>query len=118
MQVTVREGEDVLLHDLEVGSTGTDLFPKQTGMVAAVVNGVSVDLATELHEGDQIGGVHISSAEGLAILRHSAAHVAAQATQKLIPSAKLGIGPPIPSGSVYSSDVSELLQPEVPYAIY
>ena len=62
MQVTVREGEDVLLHDLEVGSTGTDLFPKQTGMVAAVVNGVSVDLATELHEGDQIGGVHISSA--------------------------------------------------------
>ena len=112
MQVTVREGEDVLLHDLEVGSTGTDLFPKQTGMVAAVVNGVSVDLATELHEGDQIGGVHISSAEGLAILRHSAAHVAAQATQKLIPSAKLGIGPPITDGFYYEFDVPESLKPE------
>ena len=112
MQVTVREGEDVLLHDLEVGSTGTNLFPKQTGMVAAVVNGVSVDLATELHEGDQIGGVHISSAEGLAILRHSAAHVAAQATQKLIPSAKLGIGPPITDGFYYEFDVPESLKPE------
>ena len=112
MQVTVREGEDVLLHDLEVGSTGTNLFPKQTGMVAAMVNGVSVDLATELHEGDQIGGVHISSAEGLAILRHSAAHVAAQATQKLIPSAKLGIGPPITDGFYYEFDVPESLKPE------
>ena len=112
MQVTVREGEDVLLHDLEVGSTGTDLFPKQTGMVAAVVNGESVDLVTELHEGDQIGGVHISSAEGLAILRHSAAHVAAQATQKLIPSAKLGIGPPITDGFYYEFDVPESLKPE------
>ncbi|MGY9079501.1 MAG: threonine--tRNA ligase [Candidatus Nanopelagicales bacterium] len=81
-------------------------------MVAAVVNGVSVDLATELHEGDQIGGVHISSAEGLAILRHSAAHVAAQATQKLIPSAKLGIGPPITDGFYYEFDVPESLKPE------
>ena len=112
MQVTVREGDDVLLHDLEAGSIGKDVFPKQSGMVAAVVNGVNVDLDTELRDGDEVRGVHISSAEGLAILRHSAAHVAAQATQKLIPSAKLGIGPPITDGFYYEFDLPESLKPE------
>ncbi|MEN8902461.1 MAG: threonine--tRNA ligase, partial [Candidatus Nanopelagicales bacterium] len=81
-------------------------------MVAAVVNGVNVDLDTELRDGDEVRGVHISSAEGLAILRHSAAHVAAQATQKLIPSAKLGIGPPITDGFYYEFDLPESLKPE------
>ena len=112
MQVTVLEGHDSRMSDHDVGSTGADLFPKQSGMVAAVVNGVSVDLATELHEGDQVWGVHISSPEGLAILRHSAAHVAAQATQKLIPGAKLGIGPPITDGFYYEFDLPESLKPE------
>ena len=67
MQVTVREGDDMLVHDLEAGSIGKDLFPKQSGMVAAVVNGVNVDLDTELREGDEVSGVHVSSGEGLAI---------------------------------------------------
>ncbi len=112
MQVTVLEGQDSRVSDQEIGSTAANLFPKQSGMVAASINGVVFDLATELAEGDQVSGVHISSPEGLAILRHSAAHVAAQATQKLIPSAKLGIGPPITDGFYYEFDLPESLKPE------
>ncbi len=112
MQVTVLEGQDSRVSDQEIGSTAANLFPKQSGMVAASINGVVFDLATELAEGDQVCGVHISSPEGLAILRHSAAHVAAQATQKLIPTAKLGIGPPITDGFYYEFDLPESLKPE------
>ncbi len=112
MQVTVLEGQDSRVSDQEIGSTAANLFPKQSGMVAVSINGVVFDLATELAEGDQVSGVHISSPEGLAILRHSAAHVAAQATQKLIPSAKLGIGPPITDGFYYEFDLPESLKPE------
>ncbi len=112
MQVTVLEGQDSRVSDREIGSTAANLFPKQSGMVAARINGIVFDLATELAEGDQVSGVHISSPEGLAILRHSAAHVAAQATQKLIPTAKLGIGPPITDGFYYEFDLPESLKPE------
>ncbi len=112
MQVTVLEGQDSRVSDQEIGSTAANLFPKQSGMVAASINGVVLDLATELAEGDQVSGVHISSPQGLAILRHSAAHVAAQATQKLIPTAKLGIGPPITDGFYYEFDLPESLKPE------
>ena len=112
MQVTVVEGPDSRIGDLPAGASAADLFPKQSGMVAAVVNGVTVDLFAPLHDGDTVSGIHIGSPEGLAILRHSAAHVAAQATQKLVPSAKLGIGPPITDGFYYEFDVQEPFKPE------
>ena len=112
MQVTVVKGIDARIGDLEAGASGADVFPKQSGMVAAVVNGVTVDLFTELHEGDTVSGIHISTPEGLAILRHSAAHIAAQATQRLIPSATLGIGPPITDGFYYEFDLPEPFKPE------
>ncbi len=112
MQVTVVEGPDSRIGVLPVGANSSELFPKQSGMVAAVVNGVIVDLSVPLNEGDTVSGVHIGSPEGLAILRHSAAHVAAQATQKLIPAAKLGIGPPITDGFYYEFDVPEPFKPE------
>ena len=112
MQVTVVEGTDSRIGDLPAGASAAELFPKQSGMVAAVVNGVTVDLLAPLREGDTVSGVHIESPEGLAILRHSAAHVAAQATQKLIPAAKLGIGPPITDGVYYEFHVPEPFKPE------
>ena len=112
MQVSVIKGIDVRIDDLETGASAADVFPKQSGMVAAVVNGVTVDLLNELHEGDTVSGVHISTPEGLLILRHSAAHVAAQATQRLIPSATLGIGPPITDGFYYEFDLPEPFKPE------
>src|SRR5439155_15159671 len=51
-------------------------------------------------------------ADGLAVLRHSTAHVLAQAVQDLFPEAKLGIGPPIESGFYYDFDVARPFQPE------
>jgi threonyl-tRNA synthetase len=70
------------------------------------------DLSHKLAAGDQVSGVHIFSEEGLAILRHSTAHVMAQAVQELFDPAKLGIGPPIKDGFYFDFDVEESFKPE------
>ncbi|WFE19850.1 threonine--tRNA ligase [Solwaraspora sp. WMMD937] len=56
--------------------------------------------------------VALDSPDGLAVLRHSTAHVLAQAVQDLFPDAKLGIGPPITNGFYYDFDVARPFQPE------
>jgi threonyl-tRNA synthetase len=70
-------------------------------------------LAHQVAEADVIEAVSIDSPEGLSILRHSTAHVLAQAVQKLNPDARLGIGPPITDGFYYDFDVAEPFTPEV-----
>ncbi len=70
------------------------------------------DLAYELQDGDEVEGVAIDSADGHDILRHSTAHVMAQAVQDLYPDAKLGIGPPIRDGFYYDFDVETPFVPE------
>lgn len=81
-------------------------------VVAARVNGELRDLAWVLADGDAVEAVEIGSADGLAILRHSTAHVMAQAVQELFPDAKLGIGPPVENGFYYDFDVHQAFQPE------
>jgi threonyl-tRNA synthetase len=76
------------------------------------VNGVLMDLATSVTEADDVTPVTIDSADGLNILRHSAAHVLAQAVQTVNPAARLGIGPPITDGFYYDFDVAEPFTPE------
>jgi threonyl-tRNA synthetase len=76
------------------------------------VNGELKDLATTITDTDEVEAVTIDSADGLSILRHSAAHVLAQAVQKVNPDAKLGIGPPVTDGFYYDFDVSEAFTPE------
>ncbi|MTA95628.1 MAG: threonine--tRNA ligase, partial [Actinobacteria bacterium] len=76
------------------------------------VSGELRDLAHEVSEGDSVESVEISSQDGLNILRHSAAHVLAQAVQKINPQAKLGIGPPITDGFYYDFDVADPFTPE------
>ncbi|WP_243694996.1 threonine--tRNA ligase [Labedella populi] len=71
------------------------------------VNGELKDLATTLSDDDVVEPVTIDSADGLGILRHSAAHVLAQAVQRINPEAKLGIGPPVTDGFYYDFDVAE-----------
>ncbi|WFE34927.1 threonine--tRNA ligase [Micromonospora sp. WMMD975] len=56
--------------------------------------------------------VALSSPAGLEVLRHSTAHVLAQAVQDVFPEAKLGIGPPIENGFYYDFDVDKPFQPE------
>ena len=84
--------------------TGSSLFSSRS-VVAMRVNGELRDLAGLVETGDTVEAVHISSPDGLAILRHSTAHVIAQAVQSINPRARLGIGPPITDGFYYDFDV-------------
>ena len=95
----------------EAGSDGFKLFTERS-IVAMRVNGELRDLAHAISDGDVIEGVPISSPDGLDILRHSAAHVLAQAVQNINPEAKLGIGPPIKDGFYYDFDVPNSFTPE------
>jgi threonyl-tRNA synthetase len=96
---------------VEVGATGFKLFSDKA-VVAMKVNGTLKDLAAELVHGDDVNAVTVSSPDGLDILRHSTAHVLAQAVQNLFPESKLGIGPPIKDGFYYDFDVAEPFNPE------
>ena len=107
LQITV----DGASREVDAGTTGFNLFESKT-VVALRVNGELKDLAYSVQKGDLVEGVEISSPDGLNILRHSAAHVLAQAVQNVNPEAKLGIGPPIKDGFYYDFDVVEPFTPE------
>ncbi|MFY9712022.1 MAG: threonine--tRNA ligase [Microbacterium sp.] len=76
------------------------------------VNGDLKDLATTVTDTDEVEPVTIDSPDGLSILRHSAAHVLAQAVQRIHPQANLGIGPPITDGFYYDFGVEQPFTPE------
>jgi threonyl-tRNA synthetase len=97
--------------EAEPGSDGFGLFSDKT-VVAMKVNGEARDLAHKLQDGDSVEAITITSADGLNILRHSAAHVLAQAVQLVNPEAKLGIGPPVTDGFYYDFDVQVPFTPE------
>ncbi len=90
---------------------GFELF-KDRSVVAMRVNGELKDLAHEVTADDEVTPVTIDSPDGLEILRHSAAHVLAQAVQQINPEAKLGIGPPVKDGFYYDFDTAEPFTPE------
>jgi threonyl-tRNA synthetase len=96
-------------------TTAGDLF-EQIGAVGRVVvarvNGELRDLFHVLADGDTVEPVSLDSEDGLAVLRHSTAHVLAQAVQSINPDAKLGIGPPIRDGFYYDFDVETPFHPD------
>ncbi|RKN12684.1 threonine--tRNA ligase [Streptomyces radicis] len=94
------------------GTTAAAIFEGDRSVVATRVWGELRDLARPLADGDEIEPVLIGSPDGLDILRHSTAHVMAQAVQELFPEAKLGIGPPVKDGFYYDFDVERPFQPE------
>ena len=98
-------------HQVSEGATGFDLF-EDRNIVALRVNGELRDLAHKVSAGELIEGIEISSPEGLSILRHSTAHLLAQAVQELYPQTRLGIGPPIEDGFYYDFDPLEPFTPE------
>jgi threonyl-tRNA synthetase len=98
-------------HQVSEGATGFDLFEDRQ-IVALRVNGELKDLAHQVAAGDSVEGIDISSPEGLGILRHSTAHLLAQAVQELYPQTRLGIGPPIEDGFYYDFDPLEPFTPE------
>ena len=92
--------------------TAFDLAGDDRSIIAARINGVVSDLASPISPDDTVELISIGSPEGLAILRHSTAHVLAQAVQDTFPSTKLGIGPPIKDGFYYDFDVERPFTPE------
>ena len=96
---------------LTVPNTGFELFSDKT-IVAMRVNGELRDLAHQAQAGDVVEGIEISSPDGLIILRHSTAHVLAQAVQRINPEAQLGIGPPVTDGFYYDFKVDNAFTPE------
>lgn len=97
---------------VEAGSTAADLFAEDREIVVARINDKLVDLSTELAEGDVVEPVSIHEEDGLNVLRHSAAHVMAQAVQEYRKDAKLGIGPYITDGFYFDFDVEDPFTPE------
>ena len=91
--------------------TGFDLFPDRA-VIAIRVNGQLMDKAATVTETDTVEPVEVDSPDGLNILRHSSAHVLAQAVQRINPEAKLGIGPPVQDGFYYDFDVAEHFTPD------
>ena len=112
IKVTVVSAGERAERAVTTGTKAWELFAEDTSVIAARVGDDLKDLAYELGEGDQVEGVPIDSDDGRAILRHSTAHVMAQAVQELHPDAKLGIGPPITDGFYYDFDVAEPFKPE------
>ncbi|MDO5701315.1 MAG: threonine--tRNA ligase [Bowdeniella nasicola] len=97
---------------LPEGTTGTVLFADQRSIVAMVVNGEEQDLFREIPDGADVSGIELTSEAGLAILRHSCAHVLAQAVQDVHPDVDLGIGPPITDGFYYDFGGVDPFTPE------
>ena len=103
---------DGVERSVEQGTTAADLFAERPDVVVARVDGALWDLARVLPAGASVEAVTISEPDGLMVLRHSTAHVLAQAVQQINPDAKLGVGPPIENGFYYDFDVATPFTPE------
>ena len=90
----------------------TQIFADEKDVVVCRINGELRDLWTDLQAGDIVEGVSISSPEGLKVLRHSTAHVLAQAVQQVFSDTRLGIGPPITDGFYYDFDPAKPFTPD------
>ncbi len=111
LRITLAGSEHVVEAGTTAGAVLGSLGP-EPGVIAAKVNGELRDLASQVADGDVVEPVAIASDDGHYILRHSVAHVMAQAVQELFPQAKLGIGPPVENGFYYDFDVDKPFTPE------
>ena len=108
LRITVDGSE----RQVAAGTTAAEVFEGDRSVIAARVGGELRDLAHVLADGDAVLPIAIDSEDGRSILRHSTAHVMAQAVQELHPDARLGIGPPIENGFYYDFDVETPFTPE------
>ncbi len=97
---------------VEADQRPTHIFADNKEIVVCKVNGILKDLWTDLVDGDAVESVLISSPAGLEVLRHSTAHVMAQAVQEVYANTRLGIGPPIKDGFYYDFDPENTFNPD------
>ncbi|MBA3741906.1 MAG: threonine--tRNA ligase [Sporichthya sp.] len=112
VSISIIDGAAGAQRSVPAGTTAAELFAEDRAVIAARVNGAQRDLAHVLDAGDEVAGIRNDEPDGLAIVRHSAAHVLAQAVQELFPKSKLGIGPPIENGFYYDFDVETPFTPD------
>ncbi len=102
-------GESV--HEFEGAVTVLDVLrsidPRPAGVISAKVNGTLTDLSTLVSDGSVVEFVSAGSPDGLSVIRHSTAHVMAQAVLELYPGAKYAIGPSITDGFYYDFELPE-----------
>jgi len=108
---TISISLDGQMTEVAAGSTGFELFSDKK-IIAMRIAGQLTDLSAKVQADERVEGVSIESPDGLSILRHSTAHVLAQAVQTINPAARLGIGPPITDGFYYDFDVEIPFTPE------
>jgi threonyl-tRNA synthetase len=115
-QVTVVVAGESQVRDIDATTTWADVLaevvPGLRGVAVARVDGSLVDLDQPARPDATVEPVMVTDPDGLRVLRHSCAHVMAQAVQDVFPDAKLGIGPPIENGFYYEFDVAEPFDPE------
>ncbi len=109
-QITITvDGEKA---QVESDQRPTNIYADKKEIVVCKVNGQLKDLWTDLVDGDVVEGISISSPDGLSVLRHSTAHVMAQAVQEVYANTRLGIGPPIKDGFYYDFDPENTFNPD------
>ena len=112
IRVTVVAAEAKAERTVTTGTRAWEALADTPEVIAARVDGDAARPRPRAHRRRAVEGVAIDSADGRDILRHSTAHVLAQAVQDLFPDAKLGIGPPIENGFYYDFDVETPFVPE------
>jgi threonyl-tRNA synthetase len=105
----ILNGQNISISD---DSRPTNLFAEDKEIVVCRINGQLKDLWTDLRAGDIVESISISSPDGLKVLRHSTAHVLAQAVQHVFSGTRLGIGPPITDGFYYDFDPARPFTPD------
>lgn len=111
--LNVLVGPDRIRTAIDAGACAYDAVgDKARQVVVARVNGEVVDLSHELTEGDHVEPILITELIGLSVLRHSVAHIVAQATQAVFTDVKLGIGPPTKDGFFYDFGTTRTFTPE------
>ncbi len=101
---------DGVKKSISKGTKLQDLADKEA--VAAQVNGALIDLSQTVEQNSSISFISIHSKKGLEILRHSSAHVMAQAVKELFPTVKLTFGPSTDTGFYYDFDYDRTFTPE------
>jgi len=110
VQIRFRSGEEIELDQVKTVAELVALSPQSAdadAIVAARVNGEVVDLVSTVNEACEIEWVRDDSDDGLLVLRHSAAHILAEAVGHLYDDVKFAIGPAIADGFYYDFDLPE-----------
>ncbi len=102
--VSLKVASDVKVTQIFAGQSVDMTGVGPSAIVVCKINGVLRDLWSDVAAGDVVEGISIASPEGLMVLRHSTAHVLAQAVQNIFSQTRLGIGPPISDGFYYDFD--------------